>query len=147
MNVKHFFLIIKENKTIFILKILGQKLKFLNRRWKRKSGEYIHILRLIVGANAVQLVVPDSWSLTRLQAKVSRTSNYFHQNSYFLTNNSSLQHLFDLVMVYLFRLWLWWTLSTFSTGLMSQQLPVRALMESLGLRCFFSSKICRIFFK
>ena len=49
-----------------------------------------------------------------------------------------LQHLFDLVVVYLFRLWLWWILSTFSTGLMSPQLPVRALMASLELRCFSS---------
>ena len=49
-----------------------------------------------------------------------------------------LQHLFDLVVVYLFRLLLWWILSTFSTGLMSPQLPVRALMASLELRCFSS---------
>ena len=45
------------------------------------------------------------------------------------------QHLFDL-----FRLWLWWILSTFSTGLMSPLLPAKGLMASLELRCYKNEK-------
>ena len=40
-----------------------------------------------------------------------------------------------------FRLWLWWILWTFSTGLTSLPSPARALMASLGLRFLKCSSI------